>query len=123
MKKLKIAFWISTVLLCIIPLFSASMYFTKYEMIAGFFELLGYPTYIIYPLAILKIIAVIVLLINKGIRLKEWVYAGLFFNFTLAFFAHVMINDGAQGTALIGLLLLASTYILNRFIDKKKFNI
>ena len=123
MNKLKIAFWVSTVLLCVVPLFSASMYFTKYEMIAGFFKFLGYPTYIIYPLAVLKVIAVLVLLINKGIRLKEWVYAGLFFNFTLAFFAHVMLSDGAQGTALAGLILLVITYILNRIIDKKKYNL
>ena len=120
MKKIKLAFWISTILLCIVPLFSASMYLTKYEMVAGFFEFLGYPTYIIYPLAALKITAVIVLLVNKGIRLKEWVYAGLFFNFTLAFFAHIMMHDGGQGTALVGLILLVSTYILNRIIEQKK---
>ena len=78
-KYLKIAYWVFTALFSAIMLFSANMYLTQYEMVKGFFETLGYPVYLIYPLAILKIIGVITLLANFNVTLKEWAYAAFFF--------------------------------------------
>lgn len=43
--------------------------------------------------------------------LKEWAYAGFFFDFVLAFFAHFMVNDGEFGGALIAILLVSVSYI------------
>ena len=57
MQLNKIIYWLSTIIFCGIFLFSASMYFTKYEMVKGFFTSLGYPVYIIYPLAIAKVLS------------------------------------------------------------------
>jgi len=110
-KYSKLAYWIFTVLFCFIMLYSATMYFTKHEMVKGFFESLGYPIYLIYPLATLKIIGVITLLTNFNKTLKEWAYSAFFFEVVLAFFAHYMIKDGAQGTALVALVLLILSYI------------
>lgn len=109
-KYSKLAYWIFTVLFCFIMLYSATMYFTKYEMVKGFFESLGYPIYLIYPLATLKIIGVITLLTNFNKTTKEWAYSAFFFEVVLAFFAHYMIKDGGQGTALVALILLALSY-------------
>jgi uncharacterized membrane protein YgdD (TMEM256/DUF423 family) len=36
----KIIYWISTTIFCGIILFSATMYFTKYDMVKGFFPVL-----------------------------------------------------------------------------------
>ncbi|WP_339888858.1 DoxX family protein [uncultured Flavobacterium sp.] len=109
-KYIKIANWVFTSLFCFIMLYSATMYFTKYEMVKGFFETLGYPSYLIYPLAILKILGVITLLANFNKTLKEWTYSAFFFEVVLAFFAHYMIKDGGEGTALVALILLALSY-------------
>jgi hypothetical protein len=38
------------------------MYFTKTEMVKDFFESLGYPTYIVIPLAVAKTLGVIIIL-------------------------------------------------------------
>ena len=58
MKKFKIGFWISTGLLSAMMLMSASMYVFNHEEIAGLFTKFGYPTYIIYPLAVAKLTGV-----------------------------------------------------------------
>ncbi len=114
MKTQKILYWIATGLLSLMFLGSASMYFVKNADVTLVFESLGFPTWIIYPLAICKIAAVAVILSNKGGALKQWAYAGLFFNTTLAFFAHVMVGDGEQIGALIAMVLLLSSYFLGK---------
>ncbi len=111
MKKNKIIYWSATGLLSLMLLMSAGMYVFNYEMVHAEFVKLGYPVYIIYPLAFLKVSAVAVILLTKLDRLKEWAYAGLLFEFVLAFFAHFMIGDGEQGGAVIAILLLTVSYI------------
>ena len=50
--------------------------------------------------------------------LKEWAYAGFFYAFVLAFFAHFMIGDGQQATAVIALVALVVSYIFHKRISK-----
>lgn len=114
MKTQRIIYWIATGLLTLMILFSAGMYFFNHEEIVEVIKALGYPTYIIYPLAILKLSGLAVILSNKGGVLKEWAYAGFFFNFVLAFFAHYMIGDGEQFGALIAVILLLTSYFLGK---------
>ncbi len=111
MKTNKILFWSSTGLLSTFIIISAAMYFFNYEVVKEAFMSLSYPVYLIYPLAIVKIAAVVVLLIPKKVVVKEWAYAGLLFDFILAFFAHIMISDGNQMTAVIAIILLSVSYV------------
>ncbi len=120
MKKNKIIYWIATTLLSLILLFSASMYVFKNEMVEQLFIQFGYPTYLIYPLAFFKIAAIIVLLTQKKSFIKNLAYAGLFFEFILAFFAHIMIKDGGQITALMAFALLITSFLFsNKVYDQK----
>ena len=114
MKTQKIIYWIATALLSLLALFSAGRYFFNHAEIANVFTSLGFPTYIIYPLATLKILGLIVILGNIGGNLKEWAYAGFFFNFVLAFFAHLMVGDGEQFGALMALVFLLASYFLGK---------
>ena len=114
MKTQKILYWIATGLLSLMFLGSAAMYFVKNADVTLVFESLAFPTWIIYPLAICKIAAVTVILSNKGGVLKQWAYAGLFFNTTLAFFAHLIVGDGEQIGAIIAMVLLLSSYFLGK---------
>ncbi len=113
MKRNKIIYWIATTLLSLILLFSASMYVFKNEMVQQLFISFGYPTYLIYPLAFVKIAAIIILFTQKRTFIKNLAYAGLFFEFILAVFAHIMIKDGGQITALVALVLLITSYIFS----------
>lgn len=119
MKTTKIFYWLSTGLLSALLVMSAGMYVFQHAEVARQFTAFGYPLYIIYPLALAKIVAVFVLLSQKQSFFKEWAYSALFFEFILAFFAHFMISDGEQIGAVIALVLLITSYVYGR----KLFNL
>lgn len=120
MKTTKIIYWSATGLLGAMLFMSAGMYIFNNAMIQELFIKFGYPTYIIYPLAIAKITAVVVLITQKKSALTEWVYSALFFEFVLAFFAHYMIGDGEQMGAVIAMVLLVVSYIYNKKLYTSK---
>ena len=88
-------------------------------MVEGIFKSLGYPTYIIYPLAFAKIVGVLAILTKKSTFLKELAYAGFFFDFILAVSAHINANDGGHLTALVAMILLVVSYISDKKVFKK----
>lgn len=110
MKKYKIIYWISTGLLSLLMIMSAGMYIFDNAVISETFSALGYPVYVIYPLAFAKILGLIAIWSGKSNTLKEWAYAGFFFDFILAFFAHYMIGDGEFGGAVMAMVLLITSY-------------
>ena len=103
-----------TGLLSVLLLFSAGMYFFNYDEVAGMFTNFGYPTYIIYPYAVAKILGLIAIWFVANKTVKEWAYAGFFFAFIFAFFAHVMIGDGEQIPAVLAMILLIVSYIYSK---------
>ncbi|WP_299017721.1 DoxX family protein [uncultured Polaribacter sp.] len=117
MKINKIVYYAATGLLTLLMLFSVSMYLFNNDAITKAFISFGYPTYIIYPLATAKILGLIAIWFVKNKAVKEWAYAGFFFNFILAFFAHYMISDGEQMGALVALVLLIVSYIFSKKIQ------
>ena len=116
MKTNRIIFYGATGLLTIMMLLSAGMYFFNYEEVATMFTSFGYPTYIIQPYGLVKILGLVALWFFRGKFLNEWAYAGFLFAFILAFFAHFMINDGEQWGALIAIILLIVSYIYSKKI-------
>jgi hypothetical protein len=118
MKSLRVIYWIVTGLLFLMILFAAYNYIFKHEAIAHVFNRLGFPTYIIYPLAAAKILGVVAIITKRSKRLKEWAYAGFFFNFILALSAHINAGDSSLQAlpAAICLVLLAGSYLLDRRI-------
>jgi hypothetical protein len=76
-------------------------------MTGGIFELLGlkvtiegimrlgYPSYIVPALGLGKVLAILAILWPGLPRLKEWAYAGIFFNMLGAIVSHVARNDPA----------------------------
>jgi hypothetical protein len=55
---------------------------------------LGYPAYIIPVLGLAKVLAIAAILWPGLPRLKEWAYAGLFFNMMGALASHLAHDDG-----------------------------
>ena len=118
MKRDRIIYYGSTGLLTLLMLFSAGMYIFNTEAVSEMFTNFGYPTYIIYPLAVVKLLGVFAIWNPKFNTLKEWAYAGFFFDFVLAFFAHKMINDGEEFGAVMALVLLIVSYLFGKRIKK-----
>jgi len=106
---MKIIYWISTVVLCGIMLYSAQMYFFNTEMVKGFFESFKYPTYIVIPLATAKMLGIIAILTNRIKWLKEWAYAGFFFDLVLANLAHHYAGHSI-GFSMFALFVLIISY-------------
>jgi len=110
-KRDKIIYWVVTGLLSVMLLMSAGMYLFTHDEVSPVFNGLGFPTWVIYPLAIAKILGLVAIWTRKSALLKEWAYAGYFFNFLLALAAHLSISDGDWMGAAIALALLVTSYI------------
>lgn len=119
MKALKITYYASTALVSLLMIFSASMYVFQHDTVKGYYEGFGYPTYIIYPYAFLKVAGVIAIWQNKIQWIREWAYAGFFFALFFAIIAHVMIADGEQMAAVLAMVLLLTSYITQKRITSK----
>jgi hypothetical protein len=109
-KAKTIGYWVTTGLLV-------------FCMTGGIFELLGvkttidgmmklgYPAYIIPALGLGKVLAILAILWPGLPRLKEWAYAGIFFNMLGAIVSHVACKDAAWTiivTVTIAAITLAS---------------
>jgi hypothetical protein len=79
-KTTKTIYWIGAILTSL--WFGASGFFelTRNALVWGITQQLGYPEHFIYLLGVAKLSGVVVLLMpNRWLRLKEWVFAGVFF--------------------------------------------
>lgn len=119
MNTTKIIYYISTGLFSALMLMSAGMYLFNYEEIEKTFLELGYPAYIIIPLAIAKILGVIAVWTKLSPFLREWAYAGFFYDALLALSAHLVAQDGAFGGALIALILILTSYWTDKQLAKQ----
>lgn len=115
-KTHKVIYWVVTGLLSAMVLMSVGMYLFNHDMVTGVFASLGYPTYLVYPLAAAKFLGIVAILSRKNKLLTEWAYAGFFYTFVLGFFAHYMVGDGQFGGALIALALLIGSYVCGKKI-------
>jgi len=114
LKQEKIIYYISTGLLTLLMIMSVAMYIFNHEVMVETFTKLGYPSYIIYPLATAKVLGLIAIWTNLSNTLKEWAYAGFFFDFVLAISAHINIADGEHIPAIVALILLLTSYIYSK---------
>lgn len=109
-----IIYRIVTGLMSLLAVMGAGMYFFNYELAESMYINLNFPTYIIYPLGIAKLLGVFAIWYNKSRSLTEWAYAGFFFNSLLAISAHLNINDGEHYGAVVALVLAVTSYIYNK---------
>ena len=107
----RVVYWVATAILCLVVLYSAFMYLFYYDMVAGFYRALGFPVWMIYPSAIAKLLAVAAILTRWSSFLKEWAYAGLFFDVSMALAAHLIAGDGGGAFALTAVISSIASYI------------
>jgi uncharacterized membrane protein len=115
MKNTNTWYWIITILFVAFMLFSAipNVMNTKeaVDMISG---QLGYPAYFVPFIGVAKILGCIAILIPSFKRIKEWAYAGLFFDLGGAIYS-AFAKEGFQPmilTLLLPVAFLFASYFL-----------
>jgi hypothetical protein len=109
-KGEKTIYWVATGYMLLLMMWSAVTYHIFHDGMASFFVAFGYPAYLVYPLAYLKVIGVIVIITNRYNNLKDWVYATYYINMILAFVAHVVAQN-FYWHAVLGLVCVPLSYI------------
>jgi uncharacterized membrane protein YphA (DoxX/SURF4 family) len=90
-----IGYWVTTSLLLIGLLSGGAAELThRRETVEGMTHL-GYPVYFVLILGFWKLLGGAALLVPRFPRLKEWAYAGVFFNMTGAAVSHAASGDAA----------------------------
>ena len=118
MKRITLIYWIVTGLFAAFMIFSSISNVTLApEAVALLSGRLGYPEYIIPFLGVAKILGAIAILVPSFRRIKEWAYAGLFFDLVGAFFSLLKV-EGPQPSVFFMLifigLLLASYFLWHK---------
>jgi hypothetical protein len=99
MKKTNITYWILTGLFAAFMFMSATRSLMKPDEAKAFMSTaLGYPFYIIAFLSVAKILGVIAILVPGFPKLREWAYAGFFFDLTGALYSLISIHSPASQT-------------------------
>jgi len=115
-KTTKIIFWLGAIFMSL--WFGASGFFelTKNPVVWDITRQLGYPPHFIYILGVFKLSGILVLLLpNRLLRLKEWVFAGMFFDIIFAFFSKIVVlGFPATIDAIVAFTVLSVTYLMFR---------
>ena len=78
----------------------------------GFVHILGYPAYFVTILGVWKVLGAIAILVPRYPRLKEWAYAGIFFDLTGAAASCAAVGGyGAYGFHVLAPLIIAGILV------------
>ncbi len=119
MKATRITYWIFTILLVALMLFSAFASLRPNPDGIAMMKQLGYPYNVLTLLSVAKILGVIAILVPGFPRLKEWAYAGFTFDLAGAIYASLETGDTIAQTLpiFVGLVFVFGSYI---FYHKKQ---
>ncbi|MBS1660294.1 MAG: DoxX family protein [Bacteroidetes bacterium] len=118
-KKLTILYWVFTILFILLMLFATiGGIQPNADTIKFMHDGLGYPIYFIQFISIAKVIGCIVLVIPGLKRIKEWAYAGLFFDLVAAVYSNIAVA-GKVDPAMLSLIAWFGTGILSYYYWRK----
>jgi hypothetical protein len=119
-KRNKIIYWVATLWLALGMTSTGIVQLLNVQEEVNMITRLGYPVYFLTIIGVWKLLGVVAVLIPKFPLLKEWAYAGFFFNMSGAIFSH-SVNGGSAtdffGPALLLVLTGVSWYF--RPADRK----
>jgi hypothetical protein len=113
MKSKNIAYWITTVLVAFfIGTGGVAQVAHVPGTVNGFVHILGYPAYFVTILGVWKVLGAIAILAPRFPRLKEWAYAGIFFDLTGAVASIAAVGGyGAYAFHILSPLIIAGLTI------------
>lgn len=109
--KSKWAYWVSTVFVAFIMTVSGVMMVIHAPVLMKALARLGYPVYFCNLLGFAKVCGVIVILVPRLPRLKEWAYVGFGITVLSATYSHLLTGAGVMALEpLITFAALALSY-------------
>lgn len=118
MKKLNILYWTFTGLFALVMLMSGIQNALVTQPSIEIFKSLGYPEYIIPFIGVAKVLGSIAILIPGLRTLKEWAYAGLFFDLAGATYSSVVAQE--LHPAMLGMLVFFGLFALSYYYYRKR---
>jgi hypothetical protein len=119
-KTINILYWVFTIIFGGLMVFSSVGGIGPNEQtIEIFHKFLGYPIYFIQLISWAKIIGVVALLIPTNKTIKEWAYAGLFFDLAAAVYSGIAAS-GKFDPQMLGMLMWIIPGVLSYYFWKKK---
>ena len=106
MKARQLTYWITTGLLGLVFAFGAFSDLSRSPQIIEGMSHLGYPAYFATILGVWKALGAIALLAPRLPLVKEWAYAGMFFDLSGAALSHASVGDPFS-KILVPLVLIA----------------
>jgi hypothetical protein len=121
-KTNNIIYWICTILFAALMIFSAAGGLQPTQQaIQIIHDGLGYPVYFIQYISIAKLIGAIVILIPGLKTIKEWAYAGLFFDLAGALYSGIA-SSGKFDPMLLTMLIWIIPGVLSYYFWHKKIS-
>jgi hypothetical protein len=119
-KTTNTLYWIFTILFAALMIFSAIGGIGPNEQTVEMIHKgMGYPIYFIQFISIAKVAGAITILIPGLNKIKEWAYAGLFFDLIGATYS-IVKTAPAFDPGMLGMLIWLATGILSYYFWNKK---
>ena len=108
MKAKSIVYWGTTILVAV-PIGSGGIAQVAHlqQNVDGFVHVLGYPLYFVTVLGVWKVLGAITILVPLFPRLKEWAYAGIFFDLTGAAASWAAVGGSGEAFHILAPLIIA----------------
>jgi len=104
-----IAYWVTTIFGPASFVIGGFLFLRRDAQVLAANAHLGYPAYLLFILGLWKVLGAVAVVIPGFPRLKEWAYAGFFFDLTGAAASHAFAGDGAADIlAPLGFLVLVA---------------
>ncbi len=114
MTPRNVTYWTSTILVAFFMSGGIAQVLRLPPTIDGFHRVLGYPVYFVVILGVWKILGAITILVPRFPRLKEWAYAGIFFDLTGAAVSNAAVRGyGAYFFHIIAPLVIAGLTVVS----------
>ena len=113
-KIRSIAYWVTTIFGPASFVIGGVLHLTQSEQVVSTLAHLGYPAYFALMLGTWKLLGAIAIVVPGFPRLKEWAYAGFFFDLTAAAISRAAVGDSAADIVapLVFLVLVIASWAL-----------
>ena len=113
-KTKSIVYWTMTILVAFFMSDGIAQVAHVKGTVDGFVHILGYPAYFVTILGVWKVLGAIAILVPRFPRLKEWAYAGIFFDLTGAAASCAAVGGyGAYGFHVIAPLIITGFCVVS----------